>query len=138
MKVKIGMEGFTIDSAHYTPSSPGNEQIHGHTYEVSVEVEGEVDEKTGFVIDFDIFKGIVQDVVREYDHKLLIPRKDADKIEMKGPFVVLTKVIDHPFATVEYIGQDIAKKLHEKLKGSYQIRLKISEGKGAYAVIEYP
>ncbi len=138
MRVKIGIEGFTIDSAHYTPSSPGNEQIHGHTYELSVEIEGNVNEDTGFVVDFDILKGIVQSTVKEYDHKLLVPKKDLGLMELKGPFALMTKVIDHPFATVEYIGQDIAREIYERLEGKYKLQLKISEGRGAYAIIEYP
>ncbi|MUN29222.1 6-pyruvoyl trahydropterin synthase family protein [Sulfuracidifex metallicus] len=138
MKIKIGIEGFTIDSAHYTPSSPGNEQIHGHTYELTVEVQGNVDEKSGFVIDFDILREVIYNVVKEYDHKIIIPRKDISSVELKGPFSVLTKTIDHPFATVEYIGQDIAKEIYEKLEKKFNITLRISEGKDSYAVIEYP
>lgn len=39
MKVRVGIEGFSIDSAHYTLSSPKDNQLHGHTYRVTVEVE---------------------------------------------------------------------------------------------------
>ncbi|MEM3203548.1 MAG: 6-carboxytetrahydropterin synthase, partial [Saccharolobus sp.] len=53
MRIRVGVEGITIESAHYTLSSYANSQIHGHTYIINVEVEGEVNDKSGFVIDFD-------------------------------------------------------------------------------------
>ncbi|TRM80749.1 6-pyruvoyl tetrahydrobiopterin synthase, partial [Sulfolobus sp. A20-N-F6] len=76
MRVRVGIEGITIDSAHYTLSSYQDSQIHGHTYLVSVEVEGEVNEKSGFVIDFNLLKKIIKEIVKEWDHKLIIPEPD--------------------------------------------------------------
>ncbi|MBB5252867.1 6-pyruvoyl trahydropterin synthase family protein [Sulfurisphaera ohwakuensis] len=139
MKVKVGLEGFSFDSAHYTLSSEGNQQIHGHTYRVSIEVEGEsIDENTGFVIDFDILKKIINDIVKDWDHKLIIPSEDLNQIYFKGPFKLDIKVIPYKYPTAEYIGLEIAKSIYEKLQKKYKITVKIYEGENNYAIIEYP
>ncbi|AAY80296.1 6-pyruvoyl trahydropterin synthase family protein [Sulfolobus acidocaldarius] len=139
MKVVIGVEGFSFDSAHYTLSSKGNDQIHGHTYKLSVEIEGQdVDKNSGFVIDFMILTKIIHEVIREWDHKLIIPSRDARKIELKGPFKVEYKIIEEDFPTVEYIGSEIAKDIYEKLEKKFKVRVKIYEGENSYALIEYP
>lgn len=45
---------------------------HGHNYEVIVSVTGKINPETGFVINLDILKTIIQDEVEEYlDHKNL-------------------------------------------------------------------
>ncbi|BFH73612.1 6-pyruvoyl tetrahydropterin synthase family protein [Sulfurisphaera javensis] len=139
MKVKVGLEGFSFDSAHYTLSSEGNQQIHGHTYRVNVEIEGDsIDENTGFVIDFDIIKKIVAEIIRDWDHKLIVPNEDYDNIYFKGPFKLEIKRIPYRYPTAEYIGLDIAKSIYEKLNRKYKVTVKIYEGEGNYAIIEYP
>ncbi|MEM4943539.1 MAG: 6-pyruvoyl tetrahydropterin synthase family protein [Saccharolobus sp.] len=138
MRIRVGVEGITIESAHYTLSSYANSQIHGHTYIINVEVEGEVNDKSGFVIDFDFLKKIVKDIVKEWDHKLIIPRSDVEKSKFDGPFRVEYKIIDAPFPTAEYIGIEIAKEIYLRLEKKYRITLKIYEGIDSYAVIEYP
>ncbi len=138
MRIKIGIEGFTIDSAHYTLSSPGNAQLHGHTYTVSVEIEGQVDPSSGFVMDFEILRDTVQQVVKEWDHKLIVPEGDLDKIRVHAPFRMEVKRINAPFATAEYIGVEIAKEVYERLGRRHRVNVKIYEGKGSYAEIEYP
>ncbi|MCH4815304.1 MAG: 6-pyruvoyl tetrahydropterin synthase family protein [Saccharolobus sp.] len=138
MKVRVGIEGITMDSAHYTLSSYADSQIHGHTYIINVEVEGEVNEKSGFVVDFNLLKKMIREVIQEWDHKLIIPKVDLDKSRFEGPFRVDYKVIDAPFPTAEYIGIEIAKDIYLKLNKKYRILLKIYEGKDSYAIIEYP
>jgi len=138
MKFRIGLEGFSFDSAHYTLSSEGNQQLHGHTYKVSVEVEGTIDEKSGFVIDFEILKKIIAEVIREWDHKLIVPIEDYNQIYVKGPFKLEVKTIPHKYPTVEYIGLEITKIIYEKLEKKFKITVKIYEGENNYAIIEYP
>ncbi|BCU68267.1 6-pyruvoyl tetrahydrobiopterin synthase [Sulfolobales archaeon HS-7] len=138
MKVKIGIEGKAFDAAHYTLSSPSDDQIHGHTYLVSVEVEGEVDEKTGFVLDFNTLQTVVCEELRGWDHKLLIPEKDLDKITLHGPFRTDIRVVKDSFATAEFIAMEMAKSLHNKLGQKFRISVKVYEGQGKYALVEYP
>ena len=47
-------------------------QIHGHTFNLTVYVEGEIDNKTGFVIDFFTIDQIFnKNILPLIDHKLL-------------------------------------------------------------------
>ena len=136
MKVKIGIEGFTIDSAHYTLSSPEDSQIHGHTYILNVEVEGEINPSNGFVIDFNKLKSEVEKIVKEWDHKLIVPKKDVEKISISGPFRNEIKIIEEDYPTAEYIGFEIAKEIYNRI--NMPVKVKIYEGKDSYAIIEYP
>lgn len=70
MRATIGKE-FTFDAAHRLPDDPcygSCRRLHGHTYRLLVEIEGEVGEK-GWVCDFAEIKAMVQRVVLDkYDH----------------------------------------------------------------------
>jgi 6-pyruvoyltetrahydropterin/6-carboxytetrahydropterin synthase len=48
---------FHIDAAHLIDNHPGKcKRLHGHTYKIEVLVDGEVDPKTGMVLDFGFIK----------------------------------------------------------------------------------
>ena len=135
-KLTIGVEGLTFDAAHYTKGvSDKCLNIHGHTFRVDVEVEGEVTPDTGMVIDFDIVKKAVSEVIKEFDHKLIIPAKDYDKITLKGPFNKGIKVIEYSEATTEYIALEIAKELYGKLR--MPVKVKVYEGRRNYVIAEW-
>lgn len=61
---------FTFDCAHKLINYDGQcKNLHGHTYSLFITVEGEVDEKSGMVIDFGVMKNIVKiNVVDVFDH----------------------------------------------------------------------
>ena len=49
-----------------------NPNYHGHNYDLIVKVSGEIDPETGYVIDMNILKEIIEEVVvKRYDHKNL-------------------------------------------------------------------
>ena len=49
-----------------------NPNFHGHNYELIVSVTGEINPKTGYVIDIKVLKDIIYDEVEEsFDHKNL-------------------------------------------------------------------
>ena len=49
-----------------------NEFFHGHNYELIVHVEGEVDPKTGYLMDMKVLKDYIKTEVEDYlDHKNL-------------------------------------------------------------------
>ena len=65
---------FSFDSAHFLPNVPvGHKcrEMHGHTYRLVVYLEGPIDEKKGWVIDFAALKEIVKSVLADVDHKCL-------------------------------------------------------------------
>lgn len=65
---------------------------HGHNYEISVEVRGELTEE-GWVVD----KGDVTSVVDEWDHRFLLERGDplVEAFEASGDADAVV-VLDHP------------------------------------------
>jgi len=135
--MKVGVEGLTFDSAHYTKGSSDKcLNLHGHTFRLEVEVEGEIDPETGMIIDFALLKKAVKEILVDYDHKVIVPQKDGDKITFSGPFHKSIKTLEYPEATTEYIALDIAKRLYEKLR--MNVRVKLYEGNRNYVIIEYP
>ncbi len=65
---------FTFDSAHFLPNVPQGHKcanMHGHTYALSVFVEGEPDTKTGWIIDYGDLKMHIKPVIDILDHHLL-------------------------------------------------------------------
>ena len=56
-----------------------DKKIHGHTFNLKIHVEGSINHKTGFVIDFfDIDKIVNKNIIPFIDHKLL---NDIDGLE---------------------------------------------------------
>ncbi|OYT49224.1 6-pyruvoyl tetrahydropterin synthase [Candidatus Bathyarchaeota archaeon ex4484_231] len=134
--VKIGVEGFTFDSAHYTKgTSEKCLNLHGHTFRLNVEIEGKIDPDTGMVMDFALLKKAVKEVLAEYDHKMLVSERDADDISLSGPFRKNVKVINYPEATTEYLALDIAGKLYEKFNTA--VKIKLFEGNRNYVSLTY-
>jgi 6-pyruvoyltetrahydropterin/6-carboxytetrahydropterin synthase len=64
---------FEFEAAHHLPGYDGDcKRLHGHSYKLEVTVSGEVNEKTGMVMDFKLLKEIVQErVINQFDHQLL-------------------------------------------------------------------
>ena len=134
VKAVVGVKGFYFSASHYTLGAESKcRNLHGHTYRVDVEVCGDVDESTGMVVDFLILKRVVEEVLRDYDHKLLIPRRDLESVSIRGPFSVEVKVLEYPHATAEYLALDIARRVREKI--GLPVRVKLYEGHRNYVVI---
>lgn len=70
----IVFKQFSFDSAHFLPNVPDGrrcKEIHGHTYRMVVHLEGELDNKLGWVMDFSEMKKVIAPIVDSIDHKLL-------------------------------------------------------------------
>ncbi len=131
----IGVGEFYFDAAHYTKGvSSRCMNLHGHTFRVIVEVCGPINRDTGMVLDFGIIKRVVEEIISEYDHKILIPEKDRNNIVIEGPFNIDIKVIKYPEATTEYIALDIANSLYSKIKKPLTVT--VYEGYRNYARVE--
>lgn len=132
--MKVGIEEFSFDAAHYTPgSSEKCRNLHGHTFKVEVEVEGEVDKESGMVLDFGDIRKAVKGVLKDWDHKFLIPEEDRDEIEMSGPFNQELKMVEGE-PTTENIAFELEKEISEKLDKSVEV--KVYEGNRKYARTE--
>lgn len=65
---------FHYDSAHRLPHVPEGHKcgrLHGHTYQLTVFVDGPVDPKTGWVIDFADIQAVVKPWIDYLDHHLI-------------------------------------------------------------------
>lgn len=64
---------FSFDAAHFLPNYEGKcAETHGHRWVLEVGFAGEVDPKTGMVIDFVDIKSMVNGlIIDKLDHKLL-------------------------------------------------------------------
>lgn len=65
---------FTFEAAHRLPNVPEGHKcarLHGHSFRVTVHVEGPVDEELGWVIDFGDISAVVKPLVAQLDHYYL-------------------------------------------------------------------
>ena len=65
---------FTFDAAHFLPNVPEGHkcrEIHGHTYQLTVVLEGTPDANLGWVLDFADLKRAIEPVIQQVDHKFL-------------------------------------------------------------------
>jgi 6-pyruvoyltetrahydropterin/6-carboxytetrahydropterin synthase len=73
MKVELSKR-FEFSADHRLPAAGAAHpcaRIHGHSFVVEVTVAGEVDPRTGWLMDFGDLRAIVEPVVKGLDHSLL-------------------------------------------------------------------
>lgn len=90
-----------------------NPNFHGHNYELTVSVTGNIDPETGFVIDMKILKDLIAVEVEDYlDHKNL--NVEVEEFKSMNP-------------TAENISVVIWKKLRAKLDHSLALSVTLYE-----------
>lgn len=65
---------YSIDCAHWLPHVPvGHKcgQMHGHRYDIRVEIAGGPDEKTGWIMDYADIKAAYDPIIMALDHRCL-------------------------------------------------------------------
>jgi 6-pyruvoyltetrahydropterin/6-carboxytetrahydropterin synthase len=65
---------FSFDSAHFLPNvTDGHKckEIHGHTYKLTVFLEGDLVDDLDWVVDFAEVKRAIKPIIDSIDHKLL-------------------------------------------------------------------
>jgi 6-pyruvoyltetrahydropterin/6-carboxytetrahydropterin synthase len=65
---------FGFEAAHFLPNvAPDHKcrRLHGHSYSVRIEVEGDLSPEEGWVIDFGDLKTAVQPLIDRLDHRYL-------------------------------------------------------------------
>lgn len=106
--------------------------IHGHNYEVEVEIRGEV-QKSGFIIPFDI----VKDLIDRFDHCLIL-HKDDPVVELLWSWdrEELCVQLVHVDPTTENLAEIIANSIYEHLEGHCAITLTLRETDGIEATVD--
>ncbi|PKL66772.1 MAG: 6-carboxytetrahydropterin synthase QueD [Methanobacteriales archaeon HGW-Methanobacteriales-1] len=141
-----------FSAAHMIPEHESCGCIHGHSYIVDVQVEGERSGKFGFVADFKEVKGVVRDISSTLDHKVLIPLQN-DLIKFKSTegsveFVIQGKeyklpaedclLLDLKSTSAEDLAEYFAERVFNKLKkngakiSSVEICVNEGIGQGAF------
>jgi 6-pyruvoyltetrahydropterin/6-carboxytetrahydropterin synthase len=99
-----------------------NENYHGHNYELTVQVTGEIDPETGYVIDLKILSDLIKaEVLDRFDHKNL----NLDTIEFRSL---------NP--TAENIAVVIYNLLKSKLDLKLDLKIRLNETERNF--VEYP
>lgn len=65
---------FKFDAAHFLPCVPEGHKcakLHGHSFRVEIHIQGTVDPRTGWVMDFARISAACQPVLERLDHKNL-------------------------------------------------------------------
>lgn len=109
--MKIGKE-YTWEMGHRLPFHDGKcINLHGHSYRVLIEVEGEPDDH-GLLIDFYELDHIMKPLIEELDHSFMVNASDKEMIEALNKLGVKQLKVDF-HTTVENIGLFILGKLKE-------------------------
>ena len=157
MKILVNgiQSNLRFSSAHVIPGHESCGFIHGHSYFVDVEIEGERAGEFSFVVDFKDVKSYTKAICDELDHRLLIPVyndliefKDFDKKKEKKQKPVFFKIEDKgytipsvdcvllplPYTSAEELSKFFAESLAKKLAESYDnlkyISVCVNEGIG--------
>lgn len=65
---------FCFEAAHKLPNVPDEhkcKRLHGHSFEVTIHVTGDLDEQMGWVMDFGTIKTVFDPILNELDHSYL-------------------------------------------------------------------
>ncbi|OGQ80220.1 MAG: hypothetical protein A3G40_01115 [Deltaproteobacteria bacterium RIFCSPLOWO2_12_FULL_57_22] len=141
--IEVAKDYFNFASAHFLIFANGRrEALHGHNYQVSVALEGEMD-RAGVVLDFITFKPLVKAVCDDLDHRTLIQnrspllrvRRSLNNIEIfyKDQRLVLPRrdVILLPLLNTstellaEYIAGKLKRRLRQRFPGARLRRIEV-------------
>lgn len=73
-RVTVERNTLRFAAAHFATFEGRCEPLHGHNYDVLIEVEGELAED-GWVVDFGALKSLARAICQELDHKFLLQRE---------------------------------------------------------------
>ena len=106
---------FAIEAARSLPNLPDGhpcQKVHGHSFKVTITVEGDIDQNTGFVMDFSDIDSAFKPIHELIDHSYL---NDINGLEDPSS---------------ENLCCWIWKQLNPSLKGLKQIEIKETESTG--------
>lgn len=102
---------FTVPIGHRLSKHKGRcSSIHGHNFTILVGIKSKKLNENDMIIDFSDLKGIVNALLDDYDHKLLVNEKDAEWMEP------LAKELNLRASIFDHEGNDpTAERLSEQL-----------------------
>jgi 6-pyruvoyltetrahydropterin/6-carboxytetrahydropterin synthase len=148
--IEVAKDYFNFASAHFLIFANGQrEPLHGHNYQVSVKMEGELD-RAGVVLDFISFKPVVKKICDALDHRTLIQtenpviqvRRRPNEIEVryrrqkivlpKQDVILLPLVNTSTELLAEHVAGKIRRQVKEKFRGAQirSIEVGVEEARG--------
>jgi len=131
--MKISKE-FKWEMGHRLPFHEGKcKNIHGHTYKMRVEIEGDLDEN-GMVMDYYDVSFIISPIIDELDHSFIVKDSDTEIIEFLEK--IDSKKVVVPFETT---AENITLYMLKKIKNSIaserikRIKVRVYETEKTYA-----
>ncbi|MDO5845796.1 MAG: 6-carboxytetrahydropterin synthase [Methanocorpusculum sp.] len=123
-----------FDASHRLMHYEGKcSRLHGHRWSVEVWMEGEPDEQTKILIDYNIIKNIIN----IYDHQVIL-NKDDPLVGAIAPFQ--TPVLTNGDPTSELLAEDIMHRLNgftsEHGMSARVAKIRVWESDGCYAELE--
>lgn len=79
---RVRVEDLRFDAAHFETFGRKTEPLHGHSYHVAAEVEGELTPDS-LVIDFTLLKSIIRGLCKQLDHRFLLQR-NSRRLEIES------------------------------------------------------
>lgn len=131
--MKIAKE-FKWEMGHRLPFHKGKcKNIHGHTYKIMIEFEGDLNEN-GMVMDYYDVKDVVGPIIDELDHSFMVKSDDADIIDFLEKINSKHTVVKFQ-TTAENICRYFLKKISEAdlPKNITGIKAKVFETENTYA-----
>jgi len=121
--MKIAKE-FHWEMGHRLPEHFGKcKNIHGHSYKMIVELEGDLND-SGMIMDYYDLKKIVRPVIEELDHAFMVYEKDVEIVRFLES-VKSKKVIVGFQSTVENICKHILAEIKKQNMPSNVNKLKV-------------
>lgn len=154
--IRVNKQYFNFGSAHFLIFEDGTrEELHGHNYHVTVEVEGRLTEGD-VVLDFIPFKPIVKECCDELDHLTILPARspwlrvervdnEVHAFHKEDRFVFPAKdVLILPITNTsserlaEYLAGQILERTTTRMPGGQigRIRVEVQESPGQAAIYE--
>jgi len=107
--------------------------LHGHSYKMRIEITGGID-KNGMILDYFVLDNIVNPIIDNLDHSVIVYKNDVDLLEM------LKKLnFRHVILENECTAENITNYLLEKLRDSdiinfaSNIKIRVYETLDSYA-----
>lgn len=131
--MKISKE-FKWEMGHRLPFHSGKcKNIHGHTYKMRVEIEGDLDQN-GMVMDYYDVSSVISPLVDELDHSFIVKDNDSEVIEFLDK--LNSKKVVVPFeTTAENITLYMLQKIKENITSDRikKIKVRVYETEKTYA-----
>ncbi|MFX0098369.1 MAG: 6-pyruvoyl tetrahydropterin synthase family protein [Candidatus Hodarchaeota archaeon] len=147
MTYKIIVDGsqHKFSSAHFIVDHHKCSRLHGHNFHISIEIAGPLNDQY-FVTDFMEVKKVIKDIIKDLDHKVLVPGESSNvettengenfDFNFSGKKYSIPKcdicILPLPAITSETLAKYFHDKLKEQFSG-FKIKARIGETISSFA-----